>query len=167
MLLFSRLAVSNSSWPHKLQHTRFPCPSLSPRACSNSCPLSWWCHPTISSCCSLLLPSIFSSIRAFSSESALHNRWPKYWSFSFSTSPSNKYSGLISFRIDWFDIPDIQGILKSLPQHTIQKHQFFDPRPSLWSNPHICTWLLEKPQLCLHRPLLAKWCLCFIIHCLS
>ena len=78
-----------------------PCPSLSLRASSNSCPLSQWCHPTISSCHPLLLlPSISPSIRIFSSESSLHIRWPKYWSFIFSISPSNAYSGLISFRID-------------------------------------------------------------------
>ena len=68
------------------------------------------CHP-------LLLPSIFPSIRVFSNESALHSRWPKYWSFSFSISPSNEYSGLISFRIDWFDLLAVQGTLKSLLQH--------------------------------------------------
>ena len=65
----------------------------------------------------LLLPSIFSSTRVFSSESALHIRWPKYWNFSFSISPFNDYSGLISFRIDWIDLLDVQGALKSLPQH--------------------------------------------------
>ena len=69
-------------------------------------------------CCPLLfLPSIFSSIRVFSNEMTLHIRWPKYWSFSFSISPSNEYSGLISFRIDWFDLLAIQGDLKSLLQH--------------------------------------------------
>ena len=65
----------------------------------------------------LLLPSVFPSIRIFSSESVLHIRWPKYWSFSFSISPSNEYSRLISFRIDWFDLLAVQGTLKSLLQH--------------------------------------------------
>ena len=85
--------------------TRLACPSPSPRACSmDSCPLSQWCHPAISSCAVLLLlPSVFPSIRVFSSELALCIRWPKYWSFSFTISPSNN-SGLISFRIDWFDL---------------------------------------------------------------
>ena len=69
----------------------------------------------------LLLPSIFPSIRVFSSESALHIRWPKYWSFSFSISPSNEYSGLISFRMDWFDILAVQGTIKSLLQHHSSK----------------------------------------------
>jgi len=76
------------------------------------------CHP-------LLLPSIFPSIRAFSNESALRIRWPKYWSFSFSISPSNEHPGLISFRMDWLDLLAVQGTLKSLLQHHVQKHQFF------------------------------------------
>ena len=73
------------------------------------------CHPL------LLMPSIFPSIRVFSSESVLHIRWPKYWSFSFSISPSTEYSGLISFRIDWFDLLAVQGTLKSLLQHHSSK----------------------------------------------
>ena len=73
------------------------------------------CHPL------LLLPSIFPSIRVFSNESVLHIRWPKDWSFSFSISPSNEYSGLISFRMDWLDLLAVQGILKSLLQHHISK----------------------------------------------
>ena len=105
-LLFSRSVMSDSLQTHGLQHARLACPSLSPRACSNSCPLSRWCHPTISSSVihpRHLLLSVFPSIRIFSNESALCLRRPKYWSFSFSISPSNEYSGLISFRIDWFD----------------------------------------------------------------
>ena len=82
----------------------------------------------------LLLPSIFPSIRIFSSELAPRITWSKYWSFSFSTSPSNGYLGLISFRIDWFDLLVVQGILKSLLQYHIQNHQFFVTQPSLWSN---------------------------------
>ena len=96
-------------------------------------------------CCPLfLLPLFFPSFRVFSNESALHIRWPKYWSFSLSISPSSQYSGLISFRMDWFDLLAVQGTLKSLLQHH-QKQQFFDAQPSLWSNPQIHTWLLEKP----------------------
>ena len=91
--------------------------------------------------CTLLpMPSIFPSIRVFSNESALCIRWPKYWNFSLSISPSNEYSGLISFRIDWFDLLIVQGSLKSLLQTTVQKHQFFHPQSSLWSNSHIHTW---------------------------
>ena len=79
----------------------------------------------------LLLPSIFPSIRVFSNESALRIRWPKYWSFSFSISLSNEHSGLISFRMDWLDLLAVQGTLKSLLQHTVQKHQFFGAQLSL------------------------------------
>ena len=101
--------------PHGLQHSRPPCPSPTPGAYSNSRPLSGWCHPNISPCHPLLLPpSIFPSIRVFSNESVLCIRWPKYWSFSFSISPSNEYSGLISFRIDWLYCLAVQGTLKSL-----------------------------------------------------
>ena len=83
----------------------------SPGACSNSCALSRWCHPTISSSVSLLLllPSIFPSIRGFSNELALRLWWPEYWSFSFSISPSSEDSGLISLRMDWFDLLAVQG----------------------------------------------------------
>ena len=95
----------------------------------------------------LLPPSIFPSIRVFSNESDLHIRWPKNWSFSFSISPSNEYSGLISFRIDWFDLLAVQGNLKSLLQHHSPKesNSFFGAQLSLESNSHIHTGSLEKP----------------------
>ena len=110
--------MSDSLWPHGLQHARLPCPSPPSRACSNSCPLNQWRHPTISSCHPLLLPpSIFPSIRIFSSELALRIRWPKYWGFIFSISPSNEHLRLISFRMDWFDLFAVQETLKSLLQH--------------------------------------------------
>ena len=180
-------------WPHESQHARPPCPSPTPRVHSDSCPLSRWYHPAISSsvvpffsypqslpasetfpvsqlivakvaqscpalcdpldcstpdfpvlncsqillkfmsfelvmpsnhlilCHSLLFPSsIFSSIRVFSNESALHIRWSKYWSFSFSISPSNEYSGLICFRMDWLDLLAVQGTPNSLLQHQLK-----------------------------------------------
>ena len=114
---FSRSVVSSSLWPHGLQHSRLPCPSPTPGACSNSCPLSpWSSNHLILSRPLLLLPSIFPSIRAFSNVSVLRIRWPKYWSFSFSISPSNEYLGLISFRIDWFDLLAVQGTFKNLLQ---------------------------------------------------
>ena len=109
--------MSNSLQPHGLWHTRLPCPSSSPRACSNSCPLSRWCHPIISSSVDPFSCLQFSPGSGSYNESALLIRWPKYWSFSFSISPSSEYSGLISFRIDCFDLFAIQGILKSLLQH--------------------------------------------------
>ena len=94
-------------------------------------------------CPLFLLSSILPSIRIFSNESALHNRLPKYWSFSFSISPSNEYSGLISFRMDWFDLFAVQVTLKSFQQQA-QNRQFFSAQFSLWSSSHIHTWLLEK-----------------------
>ena len=104
--------MSNSLWPHRLQHAGLPCPSPTPRAYSDSCPLSQWCHPTISSSG---VP--FSRLQSFpASGSVLHIRLPKYWSFSFGISPSNEYSGLISFRIDWLDLLAVQGTLRSLLQ---------------------------------------------------
>ena len=110
--------MSGYLWPHGLKHARLPCPSPSPGVYSDSCPLSQWCCPPSHP----LLPSSpfafnLSSIGNFSSESALHIKWPKYWNFSFSISPSNEYSELISFRIDWFDLLTVQGILKHLLQH--------------------------------------------------
>ena len=114
MLLLSCSVVSDPLQLHGLQHAWYPCPSLSLRTCSNSCPLNWWGHLHLILCCLLLLPSIPPSIRVFSNESALHIRWPKYWNFSFSNSPSKEYSELISFRIEWFDLLDVQGTLKSL-----------------------------------------------------
>ena len=115
--MFSHLVMSDSLWPHGLQHTRLPCPSPSLGVCLNSCPSSQWCHPTISSSVApFSCPQSFSA-SVFSNDSALRIRWPKYCSFSFSISPSNEYSGLISFRIDWFALLAVQGTLKSLLQH--------------------------------------------------
>ena len=120
---FSCSVVPNSSWPHGLQHARLPCPSTNSGSFfklmhiesvmpSNHLIL---CHPL------LLPPSVFSSIRVFSSESVLWIRWPKFWSFSFSISPYNVYSGLISFRIDWFYLLAVQGTVKILLQHHSSK----------------------------------------------
>ena len=110
--------MSDSLWPHGLQHSRLPCPSPSPRVYSNSCPLSLWCHRHLILYHSLLLlPSIFPNITVFSNESVLQIRWPKYWSFSFSISPSNEYSGLIFFRTDTFDLLAVQGTLKNFLQY--------------------------------------------------
>ena len=92
----------------------------------------------------LLLPSLFPSIRVFSSDTVLRIRWPKYWSFSFSISPSNEYSGLISFRMDWLDLLAVQGTHKSFLQHHSSNASILWCS-TLWSNSHICTQLLEKP----------------------
>ena len=97
----------------------------------------------------LLMLSIFPSIRVFSKELALQIRWPKYWSISLSISPSNEYSGLISFRIDWFDLLAIQGTHKSLLQTKIQKYQFIGTQPSLWSNSHMTTYMTTGKTIAL------------------
>ena len=116
--------MSNSLWPHGLQYTRPPCPMPTPGVYSNSCPLRQWCHPIISfyvvAFSSHLLS--FPAIGVFSNESVLRIRWPRYWSFSLSISPSDdEHSGLISFRMDWLDLLAVQGTLRSLLQHHSSK----------------------------------------------
>ena len=123
-VLFSRSVMSDSLRSHGLQHARPPCPSPTPRVCPNSCPLSQWCHPIISSSVipfSSCLQSFPVSGSFQGVESVLYIRWPKYWSFSFNISPSNAHSGLISFRMDWLDLLAVQGTLKSLLQHHSSK----------------------------------------------
>ena len=129
---FSHSAVSDSLQPHGLQQTRLPCPSPPPKVYSNSSiqlvmPSNHLvlCHPH------LLPPSIFPRIRVFSNESVLHIRWPKYWSFSFSISPSNEHPGLISFRMDLLDLLAVQGTLKVFSNTTVQECQFFCAQLSL------------------------------------
>ena len=114
-LLFSHSVVSDSLQPRGLQHTRLPYTSLSPRVCPNSCPLSWWCHPTISSSvtCFSSRPQSFPESGSF--------LMSQLFSSSFSFSPSSEYSGLISFRMDWLDLLAVQGTLKSLLQHHSSK----------------------------------------------
>ena len=115
--------TSDSLRPHESQHARPPCPSPTPGVHSDSRPSSQWCHAAISS--SVIpfsfLPPIPPSIRVFSNESTLHMRWPKYWSFSFSITPSKEIPGLISFRMDWLDLLAVQGTLKSLLKHHSSK----------------------------------------------
>ena len=111
--------MSDTLQPHEPQHARPPCPSTTPKPMFIELVMSSnhliLCRPL------LLLSSVFPSIRVFSSESILHIRWPKYWSFSFSISPSNEYSGLIFFRLDWLDLLAVQGTLKTLLQHHSSK----------------------------------------------
>ena len=137
--------------PHGLQHTRLPCLSPAPRACSNSRPSSQWCHPTISSS---VVP--FSScLQPFPASGSFPMsqffRWPKYWSFSFSINPSNEYSGLISFRMDWLDLLAVQGPLKSLLQHHSSKASILQCSAFFMaqlSHPHVAigkTIALTKP----------------------
>ena len=115
--MFSHSVVSDSLWPHGLQHARLPCPSTSPELAQTRV---YWVGDAIQPShplSSLLLSSVFPSIRVFSTESALHIKWPKYWCSSLSISPSNEYSGLISFKIDWFDLLAVERTLKSLLQN--------------------------------------------------
>ena len=119
---FSLSVMSHSLQPHESQHIRPPCPSPTPEPYSNSCSFNRWCHPTNSpSVIPFSCPQSFPSIKVFSNESALHIRWPKHSSFSFSISPCNEYSGLISFRMDCLDLLAVQGTLKSLLQHHSSK----------------------------------------------
>ena len=127
-----RSVMSNSLRYHGLQHTSPPCPSPIPGIYSNSCPVELVMPSShLILCPLLLLPPIPPSIRVFSNESTLRMRWPEYWSFSFSISPSKERPGLISIRMDWLDLLAVQGTLKSLLQHPVQKHQFFGAQLSL------------------------------------
>ena len=152
---FSPSVVFDPLRPYGMQHARPPCPSPTPRVYSNSCPVMPSNHLIL--CCPLLLPpSIFPSIRVFSNESALRIRWPKYWSFSFNISPSNEYSRLISFRMDWLDLLAVQGALKSLLQHhsseafVLRRSAFFIVQ---LSHPYVTT---GKTIALTDEPLLAK-----------
>ena len=122
LVQFSHSVVSDSLQPHEPQHTRPPCPSPAPRVYPNPCPLSRWCHPTISSSVFPFssFPQSFPAPESFQWVSSLH-QVAKYWSFSFSISPSNEHLGLISFRMDWLDLLAVQGTLKSLLQHHSSK----------------------------------------------
>ena len=144
LLLFSCWVVSDSLWPHGLQHVRLPCPSLFPGVCSNSCLLNRWCHPTISSSATLFfclqpvsesgsfpMSQYFLSAGQIIGTSGLESVLP--WIFKVDL-----------FRTDCFDIFAVQGTLKSLFHTTVQKHQFFGIQLSLWSNSHIHIWLQKK-----------------------
>ena len=119
---FNCSVVSDCLWPHGLQHASLPCPLPTPGVYSNLCPLSPWCHPTISSSVIPSPPAFnLSQHQVFSNESVLCIRWPKYWSFSFNISPFSEHPRLISFRMDWLDLLAVQGTLKSLLQHHSSK----------------------------------------------
>ena len=148
LLLFSRLVVSDCSWLHGLQRARLPCPSPSPGVCSNSCPLSSrWCHPTISSS----VTPFFSCPQSFpASGSFPMNRL--FTSGDKNIGASASASVLPVNILDWFPL-GLTGLIslqskkfsRVFSNTTVQNHQFFSAQSSLWSNSHICTWLLEKP----------------------
>ena len=142
---FSRSVVSDSLRPHELQHARLPCPFLSPRICSNSCPLHWWCHLNIS-----------SSVTSFSScpqYFPLSGSFPMSWLFASSGQSIGMSALVLPINIQgWFSL-GLTGLISLLSKGlsrvfsstTNWKHQFFGAQSSLWSSCHICTWLLEKP----------------------
>ena len=149
LLLFSHSVMANSLWPDGLQHTRLPCPSLSPGVCLNPGPLSRWCHPTISSSVTPSPPAlIFLSPRVFSSEMTLCIRWPKYWaSASASVLPMCiqswsplELTGLTSL---------LRGLSRVFSSTTTGKHQFFGAQPSLWSKPTAFT-SSQHQLVCFH-----------------
>ena len=165
LLLFSCQVMSDFLRPHGLQQARLPCPSLSPWVCSSSCPLSQWCHPTIS-----------SSVVPFSS---CLQSFPKSGSFPMSwlTASGGQSIGVSALASvlpmniqDWFSLGLaglISLLLKGFSSTIVWKHQFFGTQLSLWPSSHICTWLLEKPEPWRYGPLSTKWCLCFLTCCLG
>ena len=149
---FSHSVMSDSLRPHGSQHARPPCPSSAPGVHSDSRPSSQQCHPAISSSvvpfssCPQSLPA-----SVFSNESTLHMRWPKYWSFSFSIFPSKEIPGLISFRMDWWDLLAVQGTLKSLLQHHSSK-------ASILQCPAFFTVRLSHPYMAIGKTIaLTRW----------
>ena len=152
-------------WPHGLQHARLLCPSPSPRACSNSCPLVQWHHSTFSSSAAPFSPAL-----NLSPHQGLFQWVGSSYQACIGQSIGASASVLPINIQDWFRLGLTslisllsKGLSRIFYNTTVQKHQFFSVQPSLWSNSHICTWLLEKPQLRLYGPLLAKWRLCFLI----
>ena len=121
LLLFSRSVVSNSLRPRGLQHSRSPCVSPSPGVHPSSWLLNWWCYPTLSSAALFFCLQSFPASGSFPISQHFHIRWPKDWSFSFGLSPTNEYSGLISFRIDWFELFTVQETSRVFSSTAIQK----------------------------------------------
>ena len=136
---FSRSVMSDSLQPHESQHARPPCPSPTPRVHPNPRQVGDAIQPSHPLSSPFPPAAIPPSIRDFSNESALHIRWPKYWSFSFSIIPSKEHPGLISCRIDQWISLQSKGLSRVFSNTTVQKHQFFSALFSLWSNSHIHT----------------------------
>ena len=144
---FSHSVVSESLWPHELQHTRIPCSSPSPEVCSNSCSLSWWCHPTISS----LVTHFSSCPQSFPASGSFLMR--RFCSSGGQSIGASALASVLPVNIQgWFPLGftglislQSKGLSRVFSSTTIQKHQFFGTQPSLWSNSHIHTWPQEKP----------------------
>ena len=147
-LLLSRQVVPDSLRPHGLQHTRSPCPSPSPGVCPSSGPLSRWCYLPISSSAApfSFYTQSFPASGSFQMSQLFSSGGKSIGVFSFNIIPSNEHPGLISFRMDWLDLLAVQGLSRVFSSTTIQNHQFFSVQPSLRSNSHIHTWLLEKKK---------------------
>ena len=165
----SFISVTQSCYPHGLEHARPPYPSPASGVYANSCPLSQWFHPTISSSVIPFSSHLQScpSLGSFQMSQFFAIRWPKYWSFSFNISPSNEYSRLISFGIDWLHILAIQRTLKSLLHHHSSKGSIL--RCSAFfivqlSRPYMTT---GKTIALTPGTFVGKWCLCFSIHYLD
>ena len=160
--------MSDSLQPHELQHSRLPCPSLSPWVCSNSCPLSQWCHPAISSSV-----THFSSCRQSLPASG---SFPVSWLFtsggqSIGASASGPVLPMNIQHLFPLELTGLifllsKGLTRVFSNTTIQKHQFFGTQPSLWSKSHIFIWLLENHSFD-YGPLSTKWCLWFLTCCLG
>ena len=158
LLFFSCYNVSSSLQPHELQHPRLPCPSLSPGACSNSCPSSQWCHPAISSSVVPFssCPQSFPALGSFPmSQLFTWGGQSNGASASTSVLPMNIQDSFPLGLTRWISLQS-KGHWRVLSNITVQKHQFFRAQLSLWSNSNRPTWLLGKPWLCLFRPLSAK-----------
>ena len=146
-LLFDCSVVSDSFWHHGLEHSRLPCPSLSPEVCSKSCPLSQWCHPTISS----FITPFSSLLQSFPASES----FPVSQFFASGGQSIGASASVLPMNIQyWFPLGWTgwisllsKGLQRVFSSTTVWKHQFFSAQPTLWSNSHIHTWLLEKPQL--------------------
>ena len=159
--------MSDSLWPHWLQHARLPCPSPTPGAGSNSCPSSQWCHPAISSSVVPFFPCLQSFPASGSFPiSCLFASGGQSIGASISVLPMSIQGWFPLGWTGWISLQS-KGLSRVSSNTTVQKHKFFGTQLSLESNSHIHAWLLEKPYLWLYGPLLAKWCLCFLIHCLG
>ena len=158
----------DSLWPHGLQHTELSCPSPILGACSNSCPLSLWCHPSVSSS---VIP--FSCLQSFPASGSFP--MSQFFTSGGQSIGVSASASILPMNIqDWFPLGwtcltslQSKGLSRVFSNTTVQKNQFFSTQLSLQSNSHIHTWLLEKPQLWLNGPLLARLCLCFVICCLG
>ena len=143
---FSCSALSKSLQPHGLQHAKLPCPSPAPWACSNSCSTNWWWHASMASS---IVPfasylQSFPALGFFSNELVFCIRWPKDWSWAFASVLPMNINGWFPLGLTGLISLLFKGFSRIFSNTTVQKHQFFGTQPSLWSNSHICTWLLEK-----------------------